>query len=55
VDSVQTRGFVEDFYRNLLSGTSFSASTRLTARKMLANPQTAHPYYWSAFAAYGRP
>ena len=55
VDSVQTRNFVEDFYRNLLSGVSVSEATRLTARKMLANPQTAHPYYWSAFAAYGRP
>ena len=55
VDSVQTRGFVEDFYRNLLSGMSVSEATRVTARKMLADPQTAHPYYWSAFAAYGRP
>jgi CHAT domain-containing protein len=55
VDSVQTRGFVEDFYHNLLSGIPVSEATRVTARKMLANPQTAHPYYWSAFAAYGRP
>jgi len=55
VDSAQTRGFVEDFYRNLLSGIPVSEAARVTARKMLANPQTAHPYYWSAFAAYGRP
>jgi CHAT domain-containing protein len=55
VDSVQTRAFVEDFYHNLLSGIPISEATRVTAQKMLANPQTAHPYYWSAFAAYGRP
>ena len=55
VDSVQARGFVEDFYHNLFSGVPVSEAARVTARKMLANPQTAHPYYWSAFAAYGRP
>ena len=54
VDAVETRGFVENFYRNLLSGISVSESVRLTSRRMLANPRTAHPYYWSAFAAYGR-
>jgi CHAT domain-containing protein/tetratricopeptide (TPR) repeat protein len=54
VDAVATRGFVEDFYRNLLSGISVSEAVRMTSRRMLANPRTAHPYYWSAFAAYGR-
>jgi CHAT domain-containing protein len=55
VDSVETRGFVEDFYHNLLSGMPVSEAVRLTSQKMLANPRTAHPYYWSALAAYGRP
>jgi len=55
VDSMEARAFVEDFYRNALSGQSVSDAIRLTSRKMLANPRTAHPYYWSAFAAYGRP
>ena len=55
VDSVQARAFVGDFYRNALSGQSVSDAMRLTSRKMLSNPGTAHPYYWSAFAAYGRP
>ena len=55
VDSVEARAFVEDFYRNALSGESVSDAIRLTSRKMLSNPRTAHPYYWSAFAAYGRP
>jgi CHAT domain-containing protein len=55
VDSVEARAFVEDFYRNALSGQSVSDAIRLTSRKMLSNVRTAHPYYWSAFAAYGRP
>jgi len=55
VDSSETRGFVEDFYRNALSGQTVSDAIRLTSRKMLANPRTSHPYYWSAFTAYGRP
>jgi CHAT domain-containing protein len=55
VDSVEARAFVEDFYRNALSGQPVSDAIRLTSRKMLSNPRTAHPYYWSAFAAYGRP
>jgi CHAT domain-containing protein len=55
VDSVETRAFVEDFYRNALSGQLVSDAIRLTSRKMLATPGTSHPYYWSAFAAFGRP
>jgi CHAT domain-containing protein/Flp pilus assembly protein TadD len=55
VDSAETRGFIQDFYRNALSGQAVSDAIRLTSRKMLSNPRTAHPYYWSAFAAYGRP
>jgi CHAT domain-containing protein/tetratricopeptide (TPR) repeat protein len=55
VDSAETRGFVADFYHNALSGQSVPDAIRLTSRKMLANPRTSHPYYWSAFAAYGQP
>jgi CHAT domain-containing protein len=55
VDSVETRAFVQDFYHNALSGQSVSSALRQTALKMQANPRTAHPYYWSAFSAYGRP
>ena len=55
VDSVETRGFVEDFYHNVLSGQPVSAALRQSARNMLANPRTAHPYYWAAFSAYGLP
>jgi CHAT domain-containing protein/cytochrome c-type biogenesis protein CcmH/NrfG len=55
VDSVETRRLVEDFYHNVLFGQPVSEALRQTSRKMLANPRTAHPYYWSAFSAYGRP
>jgi CHAT domain-containing protein/tetratricopeptide (TPR) repeat protein len=55
VDSVQAQGLMEEFYRSVLSGQSVSDAIGLISRKMLANPRTSHPYYWSAFAAYGRP
>jgi CHAT domain-containing protein len=55
VDSVATQGFVKDFYHGALSGQLVSEALRESARTMLANPRTAHPYYWSAFSAYGRP
>jgi CHAT domain-containing protein len=55
VDSAETRGFVQDFYHNALSGQTVSDAIRQTSQKMLLNPRTAHPYYWAAFAAYGRP
>jgi CHAT domain-containing protein len=55
VDSTEAHKFIEDYYHNLFSGASVSQATRLTSRRMLSNPPTSHPYYWSAFAAYGRP
>ncbi|MGB6385337.1 MAG: CHAT domain-containing protein [Terriglobales bacterium] len=55
VDSVEANAFADSFYRSLLSGQPVSYATRLTSLKMLLNPRTIHPYYWAAFAAYGRP
>ena len=55
VDSAETRGFVQDFYHNALSGRPVSEAVRLASQRMLANPSTSHPYYWAAFSAYGRP
>ena len=55
VDSALTRMLIEDYYQHLLAGHSVSESMRQSARKLLADPRTAHPFYWSAFAAYGRP
>lgn len=55
VDSVETRRFIEDFYRNTLAGQPVSEAIRETSRGMMADARTSHPYYWSAFSAYGRP
>jgi CHAT domain-containing protein len=55
VDSAQTQRFVEDFYQNALSGKPVSEAIRETSRRVMADSRTAHPYYWSAFSAYGRP
>jgi CHAT domain-containing protein len=55
VDSVEANAFANYFYLSLFSGQPVSNATRLTSQKMLLNPRTAHPYYWAAFAAYGRP
>jgi CHAT domain-containing protein/cytochrome c-type biogenesis protein CcmH/NrfG len=55
VDSLQTRRFVEDFYQRALSGKPVSEAIRETSRRVMADSRTAHPYYWSAFSAYGRP
>ncbi len=52
---METRAFIDDFYRSALSGQLVSDAIRGASRNMLADPRTAHPYYWSAFAAYGRP
>jgi CHAT domain-containing protein len=52
---METRGFIDNFYRSALSGQPVSEAIRGASRNMLADPRTAHPYYWSAFAAYGRP
>jgi CHAT domain-containing protein/cytochrome c-type biogenesis protein CcmH/NrfG len=55
VDSFQTQRFVEDFYQRALSGKPVSEAIRETSRRVMADSRTAHPYYWSAFSAYGRP
>ncbi len=52
---VETRTFIDDFYRSALSGRPVSEAIRSASRNVLADYRTAHPYYWSAFAAYGRP
>jgi CHAT domain-containing protein len=52
---MEIRAFIDYFYRSALSGQRVSEAIRGASRNMLADPRTAHPYYWSAFAAYGRP
>jgi CHAT domain-containing protein len=55
VDSVETKRFVEDFYISALSGKPVSEAVREASLRMMDDSRTSHPYYWSAFSAYGRP
>jgi CHAT domain-containing protein len=55
VDSVETRRFMEDFYRSALSGQPVPEAIRKASLSRMADSRTSHPYYWSAFSAYGRP
>jgi CHAT domain-containing protein len=55
VNSAETQKFVQDFYGNALLGQTVAEAIRLTSLKILASRDTSHPYYWAAFAAYGRP
>jgi CHAT domain-containing protein/cytochrome c-type biogenesis protein CcmH/NrfG len=55
VDSVEARSFALGFYTALFDGEPVSGATRRMSQKMMLNPRTAHPFYWAAFAAYGRP
>jgi CHAT domain-containing protein/cytochrome c-type biogenesis protein CcmH/NrfG len=53
VDSHVTAKFMQDFYGALLSGKTVSDSVQQAAFALRLEPQTAHPYYWSAFGAFG--
>jgi CHAT domain-containing protein len=55
VNSAETQKFVQNFYGHALLGQTVAEAIRLTSLKILANRETSHPYYWAAFAAYGRP
>jgi CHAT domain-containing protein/tetratricopeptide (TPR) repeat protein len=53
VDSTTTRQFMELFYRDLLQGSSITEAMRHTQSNLRSHPETAHPFYWSAFTAFG--
>ncbi len=53
VESAATTRFMNDFYRALLSGATVSSSLRQAEADMRSRPETRHPYYWSAFGAFG--
>jgi CHAT domain-containing protein len=53
VDSAATREFMELFYQTLLAGNSVARSIHQAQTDLRSRPSTAHPYYWSAFAAFG--
>jgi CHAT domain-containing protein/tetratricopeptide (TPR) repeat protein len=53
VDSRVTREFMELFYRALLSGNTVAGSIHQAQSALRSQPGLAHPYYWSAFTAFG--
>jgi CHAT domain-containing protein len=54
VDSMATADFVDLFYGSLLSGASTEGALQNAASAFRKMPERAHPYYWAAFAAFGR-
>jgi CHAT domain-containing protein/tetratricopeptide (TPR) repeat protein len=53
VNSGATQQFMDLFYRALLSGNSVAQSIQHAQSVLRAQPRSAHPYYWSAFTAFG--
>jgi CHAT domain-containing protein/tetratricopeptide (TPR) repeat protein len=55
VDSTVTSELMAAFYKSLLSGTPASVALTDAENVIRHHPSTSHPYYWSAFALFGRP
>jgi CHAT domain-containing protein/tetratricopeptide (TPR) repeat protein len=53
VDSAATRQFMNSFYQALLKGNSVAESIHRAQVSLRSAPGMAHPYYWSAFTAFG--
>jgi CHAT domain-containing protein len=54
VESETTSLFMQTFYSNLVSGKSVSASLRDAIQEIRSHSISSHPYYWAAFAVFGR-
>ncbi|MCB9727689.1 MAG: CHAT domain-containing protein [Deltaproteobacteria bacterium] len=53
VDDEATRDLMVGFYRGLLGGSGRAASLLAEQRRMQADPETAHPYFWAPFIEAG--
>jgi len=54
VDSAATSEFMRAFYHHLLAGESVSIGVQKAAAEIRSKPGMSHPYYWAAFATFGR-
>ncbi|MDE3136044.1 MAG: CHAT domain-containing protein [Acidobacteriota bacterium] len=54
VDSTETTSLMQIFYRRLLAGDSVARALQRASKAVRMQPETAHPYFWAAFGAYGR-
>jgi len=55
VDSAVTAELMRHFYQRLATRGSVEESLRAARAAVRQNPATKHPYYWAAFAVFGRP
>jgi CHAT domain-containing protein/tetratricopeptide (TPR) repeat protein len=53
VDSVVTATLMRVFYHRLLAGDPVPLALQRAGESVRRNPQSAHPYFWAAFSAYG--
>ena len=53
VSDKHTRNFMIDFYKQVLSGQSFSQAMRSSKQAMIKNPATAAPRVWSGYVLIG--
>jgi CHAT domain-containing protein/tetratricopeptide (TPR) repeat protein len=54
VDSEATTKLMESFYDALFSGFSVAHALQHARNELGSRAETAHPYYWAAFVAFGR-
>jgi CHAT domain-containing protein len=54
VDSERTADLMTQFYERLLAGSSIDVALQQASRYLSARPDSAHPYYWAAFADFVR-
>jgi CHAT domain-containing protein len=54
VDSQTTEQMMTEFYKHLFQGQSSTRALQQATVSLLMEPATSHPYYWAAFAAFGR-
>ena len=53
VDSRVTSQLMTDFYSRLVTGDSVPDALTAAEARIRSHPETAHPYYWAAFASFG--
>jgi CHAT domain-containing protein len=52
VDSAATREFMNLFYDRVMAGDSIAQAMNRAQALLRSRPETAHPFYWSAFATF---
>lgn len=53
VEDLATAGLMRRFYGHLFAGVSLEESLARAQRELIANPDTAHPFFWAGFLLVG--